>query len=83
MLIPSRFQRPMSEETAQRKDRAIRLWGQPIRFADEPNGEVLTLESIAHDGQVTVRELPGASFGPECFEIASPEDRLETERRTR
>jgi len=71
----------ISDETARRKDRAVRLLGQPIKFIDDPDDEVLTLKSIGHDGQVTVKELPGASFGPECFEIIGPESEMERRRR--
>jgi hypothetical protein len=60
----------ITAEDRGRKDLAFTLIGKPLCFAHQPNGEKVFVESIGHDGMVTLKGWTG-EFAPHLFVLAA------------
>lgn len=56
----------LSDEAAARKDHACKLLGVELSWASEPDGEPVFIESVTHDGMVSIAGHVGV-FAPHLF----------------
>jgi hypothetical protein len=62
----------LSPELQAQKDLAISLIGKTLRWANEPGGETLRIQSVGWNGLVTLVGWSG-EFAPHCFRVVIPQ----------
>lgn len=63
-------ERFISEEDLERKELALSLIGKDLVWNHEPDGAIVRIQSIGHNGMVTLAGWPG-EFAPHLFQIRS------------